>query len=538
MTSSSNPPSLARLFPPLESEQRTVVVPVKKVTLLEDRAQVLREATVSLQAGRNRLVVMDVAPVIYDVSLRGSVSGIDAQLVDVRAQRAMRIAYHEKPEKISEIEKKLEDLFQEFVEVSEDRQQAETRYRAVIEILRKGLHEISDDAGWGLINHQVWNETFESLFRKARTLQNSMLDHYFTQIDVSEKASALINKRRAFDRPDTRFVAWLAADIDASQAGDVQLCFEYIVPNALWRPSHSATLLADSQLSFRCSATVWQNTGEDWNDVEMVFSTARSSLGVDPPLLADDLLNAQVKSEGVVVEQRQVAVQKTGVNSSASGAEAPSSSNVDLPGVDDGGEIQNLIATHRSTIVSDGRPNLIPIFDFQTQAKVSLVCMPELDERVFSKSVQKNDGKFPILAGPVELIRDNGFVGWTKVLFVAPGEAFELGFGPDDAIRILRTQQRDANTSHTDKWRHQDTKTQVYVSNLADESKIVELTERIPVSEIEQVKVGIRNDKSNPNPETIDDNGFCHWNLKLDPHSQQELVFVWRLSSAPNVRLT
>jgi len=50
----------------------------------------------------------------------------------------------------------------------------------------------------------------------------------------------------------------------------------------LWRPLHEARLFADDRLLMSSSAVVWQNTGEDWSNVDLSFSTALSSLGVEP----------------------------------------------------------------------------------------------------------------------------------------------------------------------------------------------------------------------------------------------------------------
>ena len=51
-------------------------------------------------------------------------------------------------------------------------------------------------------------------------------------------------------------------------------------------------------------------TGEDWLDCEMCFSTARSSLGHEPPKLIDDKLNARVvlahpKVKGLIAEAQK-----------------------------------------------------------------------------------------------------------------------------------------------------------------------------------------------------------------------------------------
>ena len=57
-------------IPPLDPERRSVDAPVKEVTMLEDRAQVLRRAALSFDTtGLHRLVILGVAPVLQDVSV-------------------------------------------------------------------------------------------------------------------------------------------------------------------------------------------------------------------------------------------------------------------------------------------------------------------------------------------------------------------------------------------------------------------------------------------------------------------------------------
>ncbi len=48
-------------FPPLPSSALSFAAPVRKVTLLEDRAQVERRGRLRLQSGQHRLVIPDVA---------------------------------------------------------------------------------------------------------------------------------------------------------------------------------------------------------------------------------------------------------------------------------------------------------------------------------------------------------------------------------------------------------------------------------------------------------------------------------------------
>jgi hypothetical protein len=172
------------------------------------------------------------------------------------------------------------------------------------------------------------------LFEKVRALRERGLTLEHQLRDTNEERARLVSQRQAFDRPDTRFTAWLEADVLVTGQTAVELSFEYTVPNALWRPMHSARL-ADGALFFESRACVWQNTGEDWKDARLAFSTARASLGIEPPLLSDDFLTAQKKQDKLVVQAREVVIQKAKAGPGGGGS-APAPSTVELPGVDDG----------------------------------------------------------------------------------------------------------------------------------------------------------------------------------------------------------
>lgn len=503
--------------------------PVRQVTLLEDRAQVRRSGTVKLTAGQHKVVVKEVAPLMQDLSLRAGASA-NAKVADARVRRAMRVTSAEKPEAARALEEAVKHLEDRLRLLHEDKVSAQQRGDRLEEVLDRGFTELPEDISYGLVQ-PLWKETLDGLFQKLRTLREEALRSEQTIAELTEERQGLAIQRQALDRPDTHFVAWLEAEVVVATPGEVELTFEYTVPNALWRPVHTARLTGE-RLEFESRATVWQNTGEDWKDVRLVFSTARASLGTEPPLLSDDLLSAQKKSEKVVVQARQVAIQRAKADAGPAAA-APTA--VDLPGVDDGGEIRNLEAKGPCTVPSDGRPNLVPLFGFVSKPRTKLVAFPELELRAFLKSLQKNEGKFPILAGPVELLLQNGFVGWTKVLFVAPGEEFALSFGPDDAIRVSRIDRQKKAEGPIDKWTTVGTTIAIYLSNLSGEKKAIEVAERMPVSEIEHVKVEVNAKKTSPRP-THDANGFATWTVELAPNTQTQIAFGFDVSTAPGVQ--
>ncbi|MEL6181899.1 MAG: DUF4139 domain-containing protein, partial [Myxococcota bacterium] len=355
------------------------------------------------------------------------------------------------------------------------------------------------------------------------------------------------------ERPDQQFVAWIEVDLVVEQGEQAELAVHYMVPGALWRPLYAAVLHED-RLELTASGVVWQNTGEDWSEVQLVFSTARSSLGTDPPMLADDLLEAHKRPEQTQVQARQVAIASAQVRSSGQpGSAARTTPVARLPGVDDGGDVQRLRPERPSTVLSDGRPATIALHTLVSPMSTERVVCPEIEPQVVLRCVAHNTGPVPLLAGPVELIRNSGPVGWTQTLFVAPGEPLELSFGPEDNIRVQRTSEvLYDEVDPIDKHRRHIRRVRLDLSNLGAQPLSLRLTERVPVSEIAEVQVRILDEDQaraydarlkpehrfqGTSPDSTRDpgDGLIHWSPTLGPWARQTLELVVETLVAPGI---
>jgi len=144
------------------------------------------------------------------------------------------------------------------------------------------------------------------------------------------------------------------------------------------------------------------------------------------------------------------------------------------------------------------------------------VCMPELDESLFFQTTQTHRGPHPLLAGPVDLIRDSGFVGRTSVMYIAPGEKFELGWGPDPELRVHRVKSTlDVKEKALSSWAHVGHKLAVHLSNLGAREKTITLKERVPVSEIDKVRIVVA-ERETSEGRTPDTDGFLSWEVTLE----------------------
>ena len=160
--------------------------------------------------------------------------------------------------------------------------------------------------------------------------------------------------------------------------------------------------------------------------------------------------------------------------------------------------------------------------------------MAEADEKALLKAVAVHGGRGPLLAGPVELSRESGPVGNTRTLFIAPGEQFALGFGPDDDVRVRRTVEVKESVDEVDRWRRRTMTVNLYLSNLGGADKDIEIVERLPVSETEHVTVTLVSDKTSGAP-VLDEDGFLRWQMTLGARGRLRLSMVYVVAFAPGV---
>ncbi len=515
-------------------------LPITQVTLLEDRAYVVREASVELPAGSTTLKLSDVTPILADKTVTGRIldNKSPARVLDVQVVRVQRLPSEADPTSWMEIEKAIERCQRESTRLKADRAVLDGELASVRKLTGQLLEEMAQDVTWGRADAAEWERRLRSQEEWEVTLQDRRLelDAGLAERTAQAREQTAELRRRRELKP--QLCADLQLDLEASEACTVRVRVEYCVAGAAWRPYHGATLNSrEDRVEIRCDGCVWQNTGEDWTDVQLFFSTRRPSLGTSPPVLAPDFLTTQKKSAETVVASRDEVLQDAGLDDDLqlSLRTAPREVSTELPGLDDGGEALLLQAPERCSVPSDGRPVRVTLFSFESEARVQRVLMPELSTAVVLKSVQTNTGSRPLLAGPVDLVRECGRVGRTQVLFLAAGESFPLGWGPDPMVRAQRkTERGKEDTQFMSGWVKVDHTVEVQLSNLGVEPLALEVVERIPVSEVKQVEIAL-DSKATSDGFSADANGFVKWKVELGPRERRTLRLVYQLKRRKEV---
>ncbi len=524
------------------SEPRTVEAPLTAVTVLEDRASVTRRGSFPVTVGQQRIVIDRVSPVLADKTLAATCTG--ARVLDVRCERYVapwRDAADPRAYDVTALRADLTsiDAAREAALARASAGRAESE--ALGELASAAHRDLAIAAARGVTVNDA-AAALAALDAQDTAARGRAIAADREAEDLAAQRERVASRLARAEAEAGEQAARLIVDLVAETAGEAAVTASYVVPGAAWRPYHRARLLRDTgSLEWQTTACIWQATGEDWSDVELTCSLERPSLGVEPPALVDDVLTVRKKPDSVVVETREQEQQDTGL-----GAAGP----LQVPGIDDGGLGVSLVAGHAS-VRADGEPHRIPVGSFTAKADIALVAIPLKSPWVHVRAKSSNTGSVPVLAGPVDLIMASGYIGRAEIGFVAPGEAFQIGFGPESDVRVHRAEWRDRDDAGLlGGWNVATVRVTIRLSNLGARTRDVTVTERVPISEVEQVQVVtsaadafLLDDDDQPGGEritqitarTIDDKGLVTWAVELPARARRAVTLEFKIKSQRGV---
>ena len=337
-------------------------LPITTVTVLEDRAEVERRTELVLAPGTHRLRLGPVSPLAVDRSLRAEIVGGAATVVDARLVRRYTPPPTGDPgPDASALQQRIHGLSEELREAHGHQQRAESRLAVLDQLLGELRRDITEFVGAGESDPERWAADLDRAYAAHDAQAEELRLVQRTRARLQGELTRAESARDAVEDRPMVLSAFVDVVVEAAEATTAGLRLRHLVPCALWRPAYRAALAPDSaSLTLECDAVVWQRTGEDWPQVRLPLSTARSAQAAEPPQLFEDALQLVDRTpeerRTVEVDLREVEIQSVGPSSDEPVDLAAALS---LPGVDDGGEARTLLPADRVTVRSDGRPHRV-----------------------------------------------------------------------------------------------------------------------------------------------------------------------------------
>ncbi|MCP4138272.1 MAG: mucoidy inhibitor MuiA family protein [bacterium] len=526
---------------------------IEKVMVYQDRALVTRRTVpLKLASGTYEINLRDLPQYINNDSVRTKVyRGRDAhiKILDVEIKTYQL-------EKAPEEKKR---LIQAKLQKYLDKKKRINNRLAVLNIENEYLSDIEkkflETAGYQggpkvkvfqRLKVNDYNAMLNYLVKKYSANMNARLKEEINKRAVDKKIAFIKGKMyklniRQSSIPRKKLVK---TTIEVSKPGKYILDISYINYRVKWEPSYDIRVMVENkQTEFIGYGIVSQNSGEDWINSKVSYSTAQPALqGLLPellPLYATLAAKVERQSGRKKYQQKfssQQAFNRAMLDNINIAADKSPYSGEGLftstASVRSKQQVGSLVfdVLKRSDIRSDNSPHRTAISNQSFPVKFEYISIPKINPHAYLQAIGKNSMKTPILKGKLNIFMGNDFVGSSNTGNILPGEDFELTLSVNENIRVTRKLdekevKESGFLSSTQKTRYTFF---IKVENYTGNDIIMNILDQVPVSNQEDVEVEVH--KFSHKPVMRNKKGIIKWQLKMRSKETVKLTFSFTLS--------
>lgn len=257
--------------------------PINQVTVFKSGAQVRHSKSVQLSAGKQIVVFEKLTDFVDPNSIQLKCSP-NATILSVRTRKnfdEVAIAKQDVKamnEKREQLENKEVLLRGEYAVLLQDEQ-----------LLLKNNDLGSPQQAVKITELKEASTFFHNKLTEIQTRKSQLEDEIETTIRAINEIEQEINTRRSL--PVKNYTE-IQVELDVETAGKTEFEFSYITPNASWKPYYDMRSNGvGSPVLLEAKGLVTQNTGENWDKVELILSTNDPYDNTQEPLIEPWRLN-------------------------------------------------------------------------------------------------------------------------------------------------------------------------------------------------------------------------------------------------------
>ncbi len=489
-----------------QSESITVKSEITEVTVFQQGAQVTRKANVQVPAGTSTLLFSGLTQNMDPNSIMLGGSG-NLTVLSITHKRNF-LTEEDKSESMKGLETEIDKLDRKLEEI------ASTEFGLVMEReLLEANRKLGGDGGFSLQELKAAAD-----FVKQRREENARAWYKLQneKKDVNAKRQKLqqqINVERQLFSQKTGMVE---VRVEASSAVNARFELSYIANGASWISTYDARVDdLTKPVNLTHKAQITQQTGEDWDNVDLKLATGNPAAGAQVPYMNVWYVNYS----NVVVR--------------GSRAEAMSNANTRFkdvekalavaPGVQSNQQFQvtqNLTqqeytVDRKQTVASNNSPITVVLREISLPAKYEYHAKPRLDLDAFLVAKIYNWGQYDLLDGELSLFNNKTYVGKAYLNTNNPEDTLQLSLGRDKGVvvtreRVYNKQEKTFfGTSRIDYY--------VWKIKLKNNKKVpvdIVLRDQVPVAQNEEIKVTIGSAGGGKLDEKT---GIIKWRFTLAP---------------------
>ncbi len=492
---------------------------INAVKIYLSGAQIERSFSTMVEPGLTTLAVENLSSQIDRSSITATING-NAMVLST----SFELDYLKEKRMTPQL-KKLKDSLEILTGSINELNLFESVYNEEIAMLNANKNTSGSNVG---VNAENLKKVIDYYQSKMIELKTKILDIDKKQIKLNEKIKNLNEQIEEENGRINRPYGTILVNISSQQSGNIKVDLSYYAQGASWSPTYDIRAKdAKSEVNLMYKAMVNQNTGEDWEKVNVTLSTGNPTLGGNKPQLQSWFLryyNPVYLQSAPAMESRSKA---EGMMMDATTAQPMQKSMAEMVQMEENQLVTEFEIKMPYTILSDGKTVVMDIQEFNLPASFAYYAVPKLDKDAFLTASITGWEKLNLLPGPSKIYLENSYVGESYINPASATDTLLLSFGRDKRISIKRDKVKDMNTvkfigGNVEKEFMYET----IIRNTKKDNITITIEDHLPLSTDESMKI-TNGDLTNGNfnPQT----GLINWKLEIKPGESKKIRMGYKV---------
>jgi uncharacterized protein (TIGR02231 family) len=531
---------------------------ITEVTVYAQGAQVKRKASYSIKAGVTKIILDGVSPHIDPNSLQVIASGSNVIMIDSKYSifypKPEEIKLEGLPLKVRQDIKRLEDSIKNINHEIQMIQDNIDVYTATKNILQNN----GAMRGQGKVNDsiQLLKQAIDFYTVKMLEINKNLTAYNRNKADKNEEKSEMndrLKKLRNFQNdaklnpkptgPSHRITVTLSSP--AAAAG--KMIVSYLVSEAGWSPLYDMRAdVSTNNINMNYKAQVYQNSGEDWEDIALNISTNNPYQNKTMPTMhpwyldynnyqlkekdqADKYKNLEIKRNanyGAIAEDMPVALQESVfTNSNGVAYNAKSSANFTTV-------VDHMISAEFKidlpySIKSNNEKHMVLIKNMDIPANYRYYTVPKLDQQAYLIAELTNLADLQLVPAPANIFFEGSYIGETYLNPSQLDDTVNFSLGKDPNIIVRRTlMKNECKEKIVGSTKERTMAYNIEVRNLKSIPIEIIVLDQIPITVNQDIEITpLDTDKARLTTKT----GIMEWTLNLKPKDKKNIDFKYRV---------
>jgi uncharacterized protein (TIGR02231 family) len=351
---------------------------------------------------------------------------------------------------------------------------------------------------------------------------------------IGEEADKLRQQLAQLQAQAPRPTGEIVVEITSAVEVAATFSLSYFVPNAGWTPAYDLRAKGVGQpIDLLMKAQVTNNTGEDWNKVELSLSSGNPTLGGVMPTLNPWTLYMH---RPMRLENSSSRVPRKATSDGAAPAVAYSEMALkEYEDMDANTIVTNTVAYRTTTsefiietpftIPSDGVPHTVGVKNHSIAATFKHYATPKLEKDAFLYARTTGWEGLNLLPGEANVFFEGTFVGQSFLDLDQPRDTMDISLGRDKGVVVERVKRKASNEKAviggsrtvTIGW-------DLTVRNTKGTGVDLEVRDQHPMSPQSEIEVKLT---EKGDAVVNENNGMLTWNISLASKETRKLGFAY-----------